>query len=73
MNYYLGLLRFKVKIEFDNGTETTFDSEMTKLIRAITREEARKALIKYFEKTGNGATLIDALINDTITHEGEII
>lgn len=73
MNYYLGLLRFKMKIEFDNGMEQTIDSEMTQLVRAITKEDARKALIKYFDKTANGAILIEARINDTITHEGEII
>jgi hypothetical protein len=60
-------------MEFDNGTEQKIDSEMTQLVRAITKEEARKALVTWFEKEGNGAILIEARINDTITHNGEII
>ena len=66
MEYYLGLLRFRVKLEYDNGTEETIDSEMTQLVKASSKENARKALLDYWEKESNGAILIEARINDTV-------
>lgn len=66
MEYFLGLLRFKVKIEYNNGTEETIDSEMTQLVKASSKELAREALLEYWEKEINGAILIEARINDTV-------
>lgn len=66
MEYFLGLLRFKVKIEHNNATEETFDCEMTQLVKASSKELAREALLEYWEKEGNGAILVEARINDTV-------
>lgn len=66
MEYFLGLLRFKVKLKYNNGTEETIDSEMTQLVKASNKELAREALLEYWEKENNGAILIEARINDTV-------
>ena len=66
MEYFLGLLRFRVKLEYNNGTEENIDSEMTQLVKASSKELAREALLEYWEKESNGAILIEARINDTV-------
>ena len=66
MEYFLGLLRFRVKLEYNNGTEETIESELTQLVKASNKELAREALLEYWEKESNGAILIEARINDTV-------
>lgn len=66
MEYFLGLLRFRVKLECNNGTEETIESEMTQLVKASNKELARVALLDYWERECNGAILIEARINDTV-------
>lgn len=66
MEYFLGLLRFRVKLEYNNEIEETIESEMTQLVKASNKELAREALLDYWEKESNGAVLIEARINDTV-------
>lgn len=69
MEHFLGLLRFKIKLEYNNGTEEIIESEMTQLVKASDKSNAQKALLEYWEKESNGAILIDARIYDTIIGE----
>lgn len=62
----MGILRFQVKIEYNNGTEETIISEMMLLVKASNKENARFALVKYFKEQSNGSVLLEARINDTV-------
>lgn len=62
---YLGLLRFKVVFDEDNK-KIEIPDEMTQLVMASNKDNARVALLEYWEKENNGAILIEARINDTI-------
>lgn len=66
MEYYLAIFRYIVIFRFENKTETYADSEMTQLVKAENKEEARKACMEYWEKESNGAVLKELRINDTI-------
>lgn len=69
-NYYLGMLRFIVTIKTAKGDER-INSEMFQLVKAENKQKAREGLVSYFNNTSNGATLLEARINDTIDSEGK--
>lgn len=48
-------------------------SGLHQLIKAETKDYARKALVDFFNKDNGGSTLIEARVNDTITNNGETI
>ena len=66
MEYYLGIFRFKVTFDFDNGTAHSIDSEMMQLVKASNKELAREALMEYWEAESNGAVLYELRVNDTV-------
>jgi len=66
MEYFLGKIRFLLKIEYDFGMEENIEGELSHLVKASDKDLARIALLEYWEKENNGAVLLEARIYDTI-------
>ena len=69
MEHYLGFIKYLVDIEYHNIKET-ITCDAIHLVKASNADNARKALVEFFEEEyksveGN-AVLIEARINQTI-------